>query len=295
MTNRAVDNPYSDFTIRVMNEADINGGLHLCRSSSWNQLREDWEHFLRLNPGGSRVAERAGEIIGTVATIRYAQEIAWIGMMLVDPDHRRSGVGSALFSESLAILQDIPTVRLDATPAGEPLYAKFGFVKDFGLSRMVLSNRAAVGNIASARVSNMTTADLQEVAELDRRVFGVDRQPLLTALLRRSPAQCWILRPKLYHAISGFSLSRPGAKYRQIGPIIADSLDAANEILLHCLATFSEQSLVVDVPTASTEWIQRLAQLGFREERAIARMSLGEPQNLAGCANLFAIVGPEFG
>ena len=109
-------------SFREMSTADIDAGLRLCRASHWNQTARDWELFLKLSPHGCRVAVKDGLVIGTVTTVRYEERFSWIGMVLVDPAERGQGIGSLLMSEAMDVLNDIPSIRLDATPAGHKVY-----------------------------------------------------------------------------------------------------------------------------------------------------------------------------
>jgi GNAT superfamily N-acetyltransferase len=43
---------------------------------------------------------------GTATTIGYGTDLAWIGMVLVHPDHRRHGVGRALLAHCIAFLRE---------------------------------------------------------------------------------------------------------------------------------------------------------------------------------------------
>src|SRR5437870_1197077 len=104
---------------RKMTTGDIAAGLLLCRSAGWNQLEDDWKTFLELDPDGSRVAvDDNGKIVGTVTTVKYEDHFGWIGMVLVDPSKKRQGIGTQLLNESLDILSEQETIKLDATPAG---------------------------------------------------------------------------------------------------------------------------------------------------------------------------------
>src|SRR5687767_7506582 len=123
--------------IRVMQLADLEFCDELRRIAGWNQRREDWARFLRLSPDGCFVAELDGRPAGTVTTVAYGREIAWIGMLLVHPQCRGCGLGSALLKYAVAHLQakSIRTIKLDATPEGEPLYRRMGFRDEFKITR----------------------------------------------------------------------------------------------------------------------------------------------------------------
>src|SRR6266508_4054897 len=111
-----------DVSVRRMTESDLPAADRLRAFAGWNQTPADWRLLLALEPGGCFVALRAGEMIGTVTTMTYGRALAWIGMMLVHPDHRRRGIGSSLMRQALEYLYalGVPCVRLDATPAGRP-------------------------------------------------------------------------------------------------------------------------------------------------------------------------------
>src|ERR1035437_9126392 len=63
--------PKSGLVLRAMTTEDIPGGLRLCRASGWNQLEEDWRLFTDSPGSGGWLIERAGDILGGAAYMRY--------------------------------------------------------------------------------------------------------------------------------------------------------------------------------------------------------------------------------
>src|SRR5262245_49410777 len=110
--------------VRRLTEADLVAVDELRRFAGWNQTIADWSRFLRLEPDGCFLAAAGDQVVGTVTTTAYGRRVAWIGMMLVHPDYRRQGIGTTLMKHALAYLNGlrVATVRLDATPAGLPIY-----------------------------------------------------------------------------------------------------------------------------------------------------------------------------
>ncbi|RPJ54720.1 MAG: N-acetyltransferase, partial [Acidobacteria bacterium] len=96
----------NDVTFRTMTPFDIEAGLRLTRAARWNQLRRDWEMFLEQSPKACFVAEKAGGVIGTSATIRYQEHFSWIGMVLVDPAERGQGIGKEIFRRAVEALAE---------------------------------------------------------------------------------------------------------------------------------------------------------------------------------------------
>ncbi len=123
-------------SIREMTADDIPLGMRLKTQAGWNQLPTDWRRFIELEPTGCFVAQLDGQDVGTVTTCVF-DDIAWLAMMLVDDNFRGQGIGKALMNHALAYLdgRGVMSVRLDATPLGQPLYEKLGFVAQFQMVR----------------------------------------------------------------------------------------------------------------------------------------------------------------
>src|SRR5262245_2728474 len=112
--------------IRRLTPDDVPAVLRLAGAAGWNQTDADVRRLIDLAPEGCFAACAGGEVIGTVTTTAYGRELAWVGMMLVDPAHRRRGVGTALMEVALDHLRErgVATVKLDATPMGRPVYER---------------------------------------------------------------------------------------------------------------------------------------------------------------------------
>jgi GNAT superfamily N-acetyltransferase len=258
-----------------MTAADIPAGLRLCRAARWNQLEEDWRLFVEP-PSGAWLIERDGAVVGTSALARY-DRLAWIAMMLVDPAERRAGHGARLLSAALDAAGGAPCIGLDATPLGEPLYRKFGFVESYSLMRMT-SSRLSPGPRVAAQVRNLS----QAILAMDRDIFGADRSHLLTSLLSRAPESAWAIDGR------GYCFGRPGHLYHQLGPVVAADAETATSLVAQALTS---HPCTMDVPLAHAEWAR---SLGFIEERRFTRMFLRGHQHPGDPSRQFAIAGPEF-
>jgi len=132
--------------------------------------------------------EDSNNVVGTAATICYENRFAWIGMVLVDPEYRKQGIGTQLLNKTIEHLDHIKhfTIKLDATPLGKPLYTKLGFISEFEIERWTLK-RPATFNHTVVTTAPLTECQESELFRLDRELFGADRSFLLRSLCKQAP------------------------------------------------------------------------------------------------------------
>lgn len=278
---------------RNMRFDDIPTGLSLCRSAGWNQQARDWELFLKRNPEGCRVAlDESGNVVGTVTTFRYEHHFTWIGMVLVNPDKKRTGIGTQLLNEALMLVPDNETVKLDATPAGREVYLKLNFVDEYPISRMHIGSYA-VENLPMSSARPILANDMSGILKLDREVFGADRQLVLEWSLQGAPHYAFVMKEQ--GEINGFCFGRHGHNFNHIGPVIATHVSIAMHLLSAALHKGEGEPTVIDVLDHTPDWTRFLSSLGFVHLRPLIRMYQGANAYPGLPEKQFAILGPEFG
>lgn len=280
-------------TIRTMQPVDIHAGDRLRALANWNQTAEDWARILRWEPDGCFVAEQAGQIVGTVTSTVFGRDLAWIGMMLVDPDLHRQGIGRRLLSHVLEWLEHTRQVRcigLDATPIGKTLYDTMGFTEAYTLQRWegVGPRLEATGNMRPLRVE-----DVPRLADLDRCALGVDRLRVIRDVVAAHPAGCAAVERE--GAIVGYACSRPGARRWYVGPAVVREADVAQMLLAGGLAPLEGRLLVMDIPDSNHTALAFAESAGWQPVRPFIRMWRGEPPVQSDPHTCMAIVGPEVG
>jgi GNAT superfamily N-acetyltransferase len=274
-----------------MTEDEIPDGLRLCRASGWNQQEQDWRLLLRLASGRFRVAIADGRVVATGGAALYGTQLAWICMILVDPDARGRGIGTRIFEEVLGLLDDIDVVGLDATPAGRSVYSKFGFREVEGLVRMAVRvTDSARTDVKGAR--KLTAAELGAICALDSEAFGADRGTLLAWALEQAPEYAWSLSEG--GRLEAYCFGRRGHHSDHVGPVVAPSTEAALTLVSACLAHTTAECVIIDVPEGRNDWVAGLRHMSFEAQRPLTRMYreravLGRPELR------FAIAGPELG
>jgi hypothetical protein len=262
-------------------------------------------------------------VLGTVTTTTYGTKLAWVGMMLVHPEHRRKGIATQMMELALGYLKTrgIQCVKLDATPAGRPLYEKLGFVMDSSLTRC---RRAAVGEHAASYLPDGSTSSPQSsppgeqrektsvlgrecsldsprdlrpsdwpaVEDIDAAALGARRSPLLHDLARGC------LRALVWPPdgpISGWGLFRAGSTADYLGPIECLTDEAFTALSWFLVRSAATRNVIWDVPDDHLLARNTAQALGFAPVRPLTRMYLGTKISAPAPQTLFAIAGPAVG
>ena len=280
-------------TIRPMTPADVPAGQRLREQAGWNQSEHDWRRLLAWEPDGCFVGELGGAVVATATVTTYRPALAWIGMVLVDADHRRRGVGRALFEHAMAALESrgIRTIGLDATPLGKELYDRLGYVDVCRLERCVGSVPDPAPIAGGVRL--LRSEDLPAVAAFDARAFGADRRRVLESLARDHPEGCFVAERA--GALAGYLLSRPGARARHLGPLVARDSATAEALARAALRPWSGGQAVIDVLLPNPHATALADCLGLQPIRAFIRMIRGAPPPPADYDILYTSAGPEIG
>src|SRR5260221_4559184 len=167
-----------------MTADDIPDGLRLSAAAGWNQTGEDWRFLLEGNPGRFVAAVRDGRVIGSGGAVCYGSALAWVCMILVDPEARGHGIGTQIVQGVLDRLTDLSAVGLDATALGQGVYARLGFVETSRLLRVEAAGAVANGRPAPPRTDRASlpalgAPDLDRILHGGRPGFGADRPGLL--------------------------------------------------------------------------------------------------------------------
>ncbi len=275
--------PHTPFALEILTTGHVDSALQLCREAGWNQLRADWLRLLRHEPDGCFAAIRDGQLVGTLTTTCYGEDLAWIGMMLVHPDHRRQGIALSLMRHGIDYLRTkrVRCIKLDATPAGAHVYRKLGFEEEWTFHRWCREGTNAPPRAESNACPNLSEA----VLELDRRGFGADRGDYLRRLGQDSQV---CVTP------TGFGMARPGFLATYLGPVCAATVGEA-ETIIGKLCAAPVDRMFWDIPETNREVARLADSFGFVPGRQLTRMRLGRELSPPDLKLQFALAGPATG
>ena len=279
--------PIEGLTIAPLGLDAVAEGLALTVEAGWNQTAEDWAFF--VSHGTVHAArDNAQRLLATAAVLPYSGGFAWVSLVIVAKSHRGRGLGTRMLERCLEILRQRNLVgMLDATPAGEKIYAPLGFRPLFALERWE-GGGGRVPTRADA-VGRLDLSELRRVYALDASAFGADRGALLADYGARDGTQACLLEDA-----TGYALVRRGRAAAQVGPVVAPDEPRAI-MLLHAAIAATSGEVFVDVPDRWTGIQASLLALGFRIQRPFLRMALGRDAPYGDASRIFAIAGPEYG
>ena len=281
-----------------MADTDVPFADRIRAVAGWNQSLQDWQRLLRHDPHGCFVAEWNGHLAGTATTTTYSKDLAWIGMVLVDPDVRRRGIGTALLVRCIEHLRQsgVGCIKLDATPLGTHVYGPLGFVSEWSLSRWQTTELAAhparIDAASAPGTRPLDSSDVACVADLDASAFGVARNRMLSMLAAQSQTR---VRRDGAGRIVGYGMLRPGQRAHYLGPMVAEDESSGIALADDLLGGIPGQPLYWDIPDANQAAIRVARRHGMQRQRTLARMYLGENTRPGRPAAQWAIAAPEIG
>jgi GNAT superfamily N-acetyltransferase len=212
------------------------------------------------------VAKQDGNIVGCAQGLLNGNT-GWLGNIIVLPEFRGQGIGTALTARLIDVLKSkgCRSQLLIATAMGEPIYRRLGFERVAEYIFFKREDSPATGPIPGVRRPGPAEAD--RIFALDRAITGEERQPFLSNFL----ADAWVHEPVPGGSPDGFFLPGLGN-----GLILAGNNQAGLALLGFRLGLGSKMAVVPDANLTAVEFLQ---QHGFQETNRAPRMLLGAGVN----------------
>lgn len=227
----------------------------------WGDIIPDMEFYLHYSFCNPIKATLNGKIVGIGSTITFDQT-AWLAHIIVGVSFRNKGIGGELVKYLLETLREksIETILLIATEPGKPVYLKAGFniVCEYLFFER---EKPWLKCPVSENVVLFQEEYRSNIYELDKKMTGENRIPLMTDYLRSS-----ILYVD-HGSVSGYYI--PDLKE---GLIVADTERAGLELMKLKYATVDKAVL----PSGNMAGCQFLLQHGFIQTKKGTRMVYGK-------------------
>lgn len=275
--------------IRRLTVDDVPAAVRLSTQAGWNQLSEDWRRLLDIAPEQCYAGWIDDQLVATATVVSYGNNVAWIGMVLVDKRYRKQGHGSQIFRYALdtALERDLH-VGLDATDAGRAVYSQVGFSTVASIERW----DGTLDSHQPAKTTTIQPIQIEDACEIDCAACGVDRSDLLKRMLDEPDTTGFV--NDIDGNSNGYTIVRPGRKRWQVGPLIAEDKHTAGQLLEAVSEYLGESKVIVDILANSTT-VEVFKQRGFTPQRSLKRMTWNDPRPLLIGDQVVATAGFELG
>lgn len=276
--------------LRSMTAEDLGAASGLSKVLGWPHRLEDWEFMLRLGHGLVATLEN-GEIIGTIMWWPFGKRDATVGLIIVNGAWQGHGIGTNMLTTVRRLLPG-RSISLNATPAGQPLYEKLGFVPT-GIVEQHQGNGVSSQIIAldaGQRMRPVVQYDLQDLIAFDCAATGMERSGLVDALVQN--AKGIVIDTK--DGIRGYSFCRRFGWGWLIGPVAAETAEQAKALISHWIGTHGGEFIRIDIPVLSglSTWLD---EMGLIRVDVVNTMST-EPAPISGNApQYFALTSQALG
>ena len=259
-------------TVALMRESELDAvdAVVMAAYNVPQSRRSSISLYLTLQPDGTFVAKDGETIVGFGAALDYGS-FAYIGLMSVHPSMQKRGVGRLLLEHLLSWLdmRSCPTVLLDASPAGTPLYEQYDFVEID--TTMVLRRTQEEHDTSFSSYSHISLLREQEMPSLvafDAPLFGAARGAVLASYY--NPGRVLIARDS-HTQLTGYLV----AQFHTLGPWVAQSAEDAELLLLHALTLPFSGEPGVFVSAQHHDALALLKRSGFVWQRELKHMCRG--------------------
>ncbi len=252
--------------------------------------------MFRFEPEGCFIAEVDAKPVGHVFSVGYGS-LGWIGLLIVEPERRRRGIGTLLTvrAKDYLLSRGVQTIKLEGVAEIADLYRQIGFVDEYDSLRLKRTAERLPLN-GGKRVRSATKADLSDLAAFDAEYFGADRTRVLTQLHEANPQLCFIAHTG--SNVAGYVMCRKAHIGYNLGPMVCNPQrpETASDLVRKCIRRFNRSAEVfVGVPAVNRAATRMWKELGFSEYSRSIRMRLGKNLEHECVDGIFAIAGPMKG
>jgi ribosomal protein S18 acetylase RimI-like enzyme len=279
---------------------------NLYATEDWGYLSSDIKRYMEWEPDGCFVAKIDDKYVGHVFSVSY-DHLGWIGLLRVDPNFRKRGIGSELMKQAISYLHDtgVKVIKLEAVQNAVNLYRRLGFKEEFDSLRFrvvvqnlsVMEHTFSMNSSERVEIRPMKNKDILSIAELDSLYFRAPRTKVLRTLFQEFPHLCFVADTG--NTLIGYVMCRKSTSGTyKIGPWVSDPEEpkVAGRLLITCLRKLGENNvLALGIPVINEQAISILKKFGFQHASTCKRMYLGQIPVKDNPKGIFAIGGSEKG
>ena len=261
---------------KKLNKLNLNTLLNWATKEGWNPGKNDADIFWATDPDAYYGLFENNELVAGGAITAYNMEFGFMGLFIVNPEFRRSGIGKKLWylrrDQLIKRLKDDAAIGMDGVVTMQPFYKQGGFNFAFKDTRyqLVSAKRNYNENILS-----INPDEYNAIIEYDKICFGFKRSTFIQLWLSQKNSVSY--QYQIDNEILGYATVRKTELGYKIGPLFADSPVIAENLLNYCLSSFNDETYFIDVPSINSDATKLVLEYGGTAVFECGRMYYGTP------------------
>jgi predicted acetyltransferase len=253
--------------ITQMTKTEFQTAVEWAKTEGWIPGVHDIDSFYETDPTGFYAARAGDEIVGTFSVVKYSADYAFAGFFIVRPDWRGKGVG-------LAIQHYIDTqfsgynVGIDGVLAMQEKYSRVGYNFAYGNERYAATAKAGELESHCRRISS---GDFEGIIDFDTKCVPAKRVNFLKQWLYQKDATA-LLAEDDSGKLSGYGVVRKCFQGNRVGPLFAETPEAAKRLFDSLAASVVGEEIFIDVPTVNASAMKMVLSQGMKPVFTTARM-----------------------
>ena len=283
----------SDLVFKQLDLTGLRVLIDWALSEGWNPGLSDAELFYAADENGFVGCFIEDELIGGGALVSYDDDFGFMGLFIVKPEFKGTGIGARLWhfrkNTLLARLKNNAAIGMDGVITMQDFYKKGGFEIAFRDERY-----QRIGEVfeSDPNVSNFTIEDLTAILDFDLECFGVNRKKFLVPWLLSANARS--ITYKSTDGLKGFAVIRKCHLGYKIGPLFAENFSIAEALYKTCLTIGQGEQIFLDIPVVNKDAIDLVKKFKAEYVFECARMYAGTPPK-SSLIKVFGITSFELG
>lgn len=294
----------SNFSMRSLKISEFKEILsNWAVKEGWNPGKHEYLPFYLANLNGHKGLFLNDRIIASLSAVRYSEDLAYLGIYIVDPNYREQGFGQILAKATLDELTDCSLIGINAVQQQVSNYQrKYGFTSFHINSRWtgefkIQNNIPLKSSKMDIKIVGREGLDINALIDYDASVFSVPREKFLRK---------WIEMPESYllaaiknEEICGYGVISKCIDGYKIAPLFANDKEIAQRLYASFADLLQGKRNIVqlDVPENNQTAVKLATQFGLYKTFETTRMYkskeplIEKPSN----SNVYAITTLEIG
>jgi GNAT superfamily N-acetyltransferase len=254
-----------------MKRQELDLALGWAASEGWNPGLHDACAFYDFDSKGYFVGLLSGVPVGCISAVAYDDTFGFLGLYIVKPKHRGRGFGMELWRHALRRLGD-RNIGLDGVVGRQRDYEREGFVLAHRNIRYESAGTIAARTMPRNVVDLRKKYSIDDVAEYEKRLFPAQRARFLDRWLNPPQGAALGYVDDKSGRLAGYGVIRRCVRGYKIGPLFADTHDAARDLLIGLAGHAAGEPVYIDVPEANGMAVDLAKEAGMNKVFETARM-----------------------